>query len=401
MKVLFLCNKSPYPPSEGGPLAMNANIRALLKAGHQVKVMAMNTNKYFVRPEDIPAEYRKETGIEFIYNDLSIKPLDAFLNLFSNRSYHIDRFISREFETRLAAVLQQEKFDIVQLEMLHMTPYLQVIRTHSDAKVILRSHNIEHLIWERITQTTGNFFKRKYLHHLTGKLKRYELKYLNEYDGIITISGHDADYFRKHGCRIPITEVPFGVEVNDYLPSNEPFEFPSLFHLGSMNWMPNEEGIRWFVDEVWPLVHRRFPKTTLYLAGRMMPDWLKKLEKPGIEVVGEVDDARAFIHSKAVMVVPLLSGSGIRIKIIEGMALGKAIISTTIGAEGIRYTNDLDILIADTPEAYVAAMEKCFSGPGFCRELGNQARKLILEQHSLEVVVKKLESFYQQVMEKN
>ena len=401
MKVLFLCNKSPYPPREGAPLAMNANIRALLKAGHQVKVLALNTNKYFIRLEDIPRDYREQTSIELIYKDLSIKPLEAFLNLFSSRSFHVDRFISRNFNRRLVQVLEEGDYDIVQLEMLYMTPYLETVRAHSKARVVLRSHNVEHMIWDRITQQTGNPLKKAYLRHLTGKLKNYELGHLNSYDGILTISEHDAAHFRQAGCSIPLAAVPFGVETEEYQPAGDNYEFPSLFHIGSMNWMPNEEGIRWLVNEAWPLIHKKFPEVKLYLAGRMMPDWLNRLKTPGIVVVGEVPDAMEFIHSKAVMVVPLFSGSGIRIKIIEGMALGKAIISTRIGAEGIHYTDGENILIADDAEGFLAAVEKCFANKAFCDELGGKARQLILEEHSLEHVVKKLETFYGQLMEKS
>lgn len=401
MKVLFLCNKSPYPPREGGPLAMNANISALLKAGHRVKVLALNTNKYFISDHEIPQEYREQTGIELIYKDLTVKIMDAFLNLFSDKSFHVERFISRDFNNRLIQVLQQEQFDVVQLEMLYMTPYMETIRKYSSAKVVLRSHNIEHLIWERIAEKSSNPLKKAYLRHLTGKLKKYEIDHLNKYDGIMTISAHDADYFRKQGCTIPLTDVPFGVEVNEYLPATQPYEFPSLFHIGSMNWMPNEEGIRWFIDSAWPLIHQRFPEVRLYLAGRMMPAWLSELDLPQVEVLGEVPDARAFIQSRAVMVVPLFSGSGIRIKIIEGMALGKAIISTRIGAEGINYTDGKNILIADDPRSFVAAVEKCFADKAFCEQLGKEARTLIKNEHSLEHVVKKLETFYQGMMEKN
>lgn len=401
MKVLFLCNKSPFPPREGGPLAMNANIRALLKAGHQVKVLALNTNKYFIKEDEIPEDYRQSTGIELIYKDLSIKPIEAMLNLFSEKSFHVERFISEKFKTRLAEVLRENQFDIVQLEMLYMTPYMHTIRQHSNAKIILRSHNIEHLIWERITEKTSNFIKKAYLNSLTKKLKNYEINTLNSYDGIITISKHDADYFRKKGCTIPLADVPFGVETDEYLPSEKEYEFPSLFHIGSMNWMPNEEGIKWFIDEAWPQINNKYPNVKLYLAGRMMPEWLKQLNKPNIEVVGEVPDAQDFIHSKAVMVVPLFSGSGIRIKIIEGMALGKAIISTRIGAEGINYTHDKNILIANDSTEYLKAIDKCFSGTEYCEQMGSAARQLILKEHSLEQVVKKLESFYGEVLEKN
>jgi len=401
MKVLFLCNKSPVPPREGAPLAMNANISALLNAGHQVKVMALNTNKYFIANEEIPEDFKKQTQIELIYKDLAIKPMDAFLNLFSKMSFHVERFISKEFNDRLILVLQEGNFDVVQLEMLYMTPYLDTIRKYSMTKVVLRSHNIEHLIWERVAEKSTNFLKKSYLRYLAKKLKNYELKSLNKYDGIITISGHDASYFKKAGCNIPLTDVPFGVETDKYQPSIKPYEFPSLFHIGSMNWMPNEEGIRWFIDSVWPLIHARFPEVRLYLAGRMMPDWLLTLNIPNIEVLGEVPDAGEFIQSKAIMVVPLFSGSGIRIKIIEGMALGKAIISTKIGAEGIEYTDGENIMIADDAKSFLMAIENCFSNKMICDQLGIEGRKLIISKHSLEHVVKKLENFYQKILEKN
>jgi glycosyltransferase involved in cell wall biosynthesis len=401
MKVLFLCNKSPFPPREGGPLAMNANIRALLKGGHQVKVLALNTNKYFINDAEIPEDYKQQTGIELIYKDLSIKPLKAFLNLFSDKSFHVERFISGAFNDRLIQVLSEDQYDIVQLEMLYMTPYLETVRKHSSAKVVLRSHNIEHLIWERITEKTSNPLKKAYLGHLTAKLKAYELRYLNRYDGILTISEHDAGHFRRAGCTIPLDALPFGVDIDDYQPAGSTYEYPSLFHIGSMNWMPNEEGIKWFIEEAWPLIHEKYPDLKLYLAGRMMPDWLNELKLPNVEVLGEVPDAGTFIRSKAVMVVPLFSGSGIRIKIIEGMALGKAIISTAIGAEGIHYTNGRNILIADDAPAFLEAVGKCLTGKDFCDALGKEARDLIAGEHSLEKVLKKLESFYGEITEKS
>jgi glycosyltransferase involved in cell wall biosynthesis len=401
MRVLFICNKSPFPPREGGPLAMNANIQSLLKAGHQVKVLALNTNKYFVDENEIPDSYREQTGIEFVYTDLSIKPLQAFLNLFSNKSYHVERFITPEIHKKIEDVLQRDPYDIVQLELLYMTPYIETIKKFSNAKIVLRSHNIEHLIWERITQTTKNPVKKLYLAGLTRKLKKYELDNLNSYDGIITITKKDAAYFKEHGCTIPLDEVPFGVEVSEYQPGGQNVEYPSLFHLGSMNWMPNEEGIKWFIEQVWPLFCRKYPNVKFYLAGRMMPEWINNLHIPNIEVLGEVADAKEFINSKAVMIVPLFSGSGIRIKIIEGMALAKAIIATEIGAEGINYTNGKDILIANDPAEFMKAIDQCFENVAVCHQLGKNARVLIENQHSLEHVVNKLEGFYNKLLKGN
>ena len=146
MKILLLCNKSPYPPKEGGPIAMNSIIEGLINANNQVKVLAINTNKYFTDIEKIPSDYRKKTNIEAVYIDLSIKPLDAFFNLFTNKSYHVERFITKDFENKLIEILKNEKFDIIQFETLYITPYIKTISKYSKAKIVLRSHNIEHLI---------------------------------------------------------------------------------------------------------------------------------------------------------------------------------------------------------------------------------------------------------------
>ncbi|MCD4730280.1 MAG: glycosyltransferase family 4 protein, partial [Bacteroidales bacterium] len=307
MKILFLCNKSPYPPKEGGPMAMNANIEGLIAAGHQVKVLALNTNKYFIKLDEIPQEYIDKTKIELIYQDLSIKPFDAFLNLFSKKSFHVERFISVAFAEKIVETLEQDEYDIVQLEMLYMTPYINVIRKHSKAKIILRSHNVEHLIWERVTAITENTLKRSYLKGLTRKLKNYELNAINQYDGIATISKKDAEFYLKNNSSVPVVDISFGVDINQYEVSSESFEFPSLFHLGSMNWMPNEEGIKWFIETTWSMVSEKFPELKFYLAGRMMPEWLEKLSIDNIEVLGEVEDAQDFINSKAIMIVPLFS----------------------------------------------------------------------------------------------
>ena len=145
---------------------MNSIITGLLEAGHQVKILAVNSKKYNVGIDDIPEDYRLKTGIELIDVDLRVKPLNAFKNLFSKKSYHVERFISKDFAKRLTEVLESDTYDVVQLETLFMTPYVETIRKHSKALVVLRAHNVEHLIWERIAKGTRFFLKRAYINHL-------------------------------------------------------------------------------------------------------------------------------------------------------------------------------------------------------------------------------------------
>jgi glycosyltransferase involved in cell wall biosynthesis len=404
MKILLLCNKSPYPAREGGPIAMDMIIEGLIRAGHKVKVLAVNSNKYNVELSCIPEEYRKKTGIELVYVDLSLQPLAALKNLFSSRSYHVERFISRDLENALIRILQTDKFDIVQFEMLYMSPYAHVVRKYSDARIVLRAHNIEHLIWDRVAATTKNPVKRLYLQYLVRKLKKYECSAVRQFDGIAAITEQDAAFFRSSGCwqteagsRIPVVAIPFGIDPEQFPVTNTDPEFPSLFSIGAMDWIPNVEGICWFLEKVWPEIHRKYPGLHYYLAGRRMPGWLMEKRIPNVEVVGEVEDAKAFMRSRAILIVPLFSGSGIRIKIIEGMATGKPIISTTVGAEGIHYTREKNIFIADSPDEFVRCISACVEDKVLCETIGRNARDLILAEYNRDLIISKLLGFYQKI----
>ena len=218
-------------------MAMNSIITGLLEAGHQVKILAVNNEKYHVKESDIPEEYKQKTGIELIDVDLSVKPLNAFLNLFSRKSYHVERFISEDFKARLTEVLEKEQFDVVQLEVLFMAPYVETIRAHSKAMIVLRAHNVEHKIWERIAKETKSPLKRWYINHLAKTLKEFELNALETVDGVASITRKDAAFFRKY-CSKPVIDIPFGVYPEQFTPKYEIEGKPKFYHIGSMNWMP-------------------------------------------------------------------------------------------------------------------------------------------------------------------
>jgi glycosyltransferase involved in cell wall biosynthesis len=396
MKILLLCNKPPYPASEGGPMAMNSIITGLLEAGHQVKILAVNSEKFNIKESDIPDEYRKKTGIELIDVDLSIRPLKAFTNLFTRKSYHVERFISKEFRERLIKVLEKEQFDVVQLEMLYMAPYVDDIRAHSKAMIVLRAHNVEHKIWERIAKETKFFIKRWYINHLAKTLKEYELNALETVDGIAAITRKDAAFFRKY-CSKPIIDIPFGVYPEEFTPKYEIEGKPKFYHIGSMNWMPNEEGIHWFIDEVLPKTVEKVPNFVYHLAGRNMPEWLTTMKDPHINVIGEVPDAKEFVTHHDVAIVPLLSGSGIRIKIIESMALGKTVITTRVGAEGILYDEEVNIIIAENKAKMVEAIRSLNENPEVAVRIGQAARKLVEETYDNRKIIARLLMFYEQI----
>ncbi len=397
MKILQICNKVPYPPNEGGSIAMNLITEGLLKAGHQVKVLAINTKKHFVNIDKLPEDYRKNTSIEAVFVDTAVKPLDAFLNLFSSKSYNIERFILLDFEKKIIDLIQNDNYDIIQLETLFVCPYIDTIRKHTKAKIIYRAHNIEHLIWERTYKSCNNILKKAYLKLLAKRLKQYEIGVLNKTDGIAAITQYDLKILSDMGCKKPITNIPVGVFMNNILNTEMDFEFPSFFHIGSMNWIPNIEGMKWFINKVWNKFYMQNPNVKFYIAGRHMPEYFKNLGDKNIVNLGEIDNAQKFMQSKAVMIVPLLSGSGMRVKIIEGMANSKAIITTTIGAEGINCEKDKDIIIADSAEEFISAMTYCISNKNNIDKIGKNAKLLVENEYDNNKIISNLIDFYKKI----
>lgn len=400
MRVLQICNKIPFPPKEGGSIAMHSLTRMLLQQQHEVKVLAINSSKCFIPEEEIPEDYRKQTNFESVYINTDLKAAPALKALLHNRSYHAIRFYSMDFETKLTEILKEKDFDIIQLETVYPTVYLQTLKKHSRAKIVVRAHNIEHKIWERVAKHTHNPFKRLYLNILSKQLKQFEKDMLQQVDGIECISPIDADYFHLSGISTPVCTIPFGITA-EKLPqqwTDLPMK-QNLFSIASMNWQPNIEGIQWFLRKCWPLIQKEFPKLEFLVAGRN----LNKKDFPhtaeGIRILGEVPDAESFMQENGILIVPLLSGSGVRIKILEGMSLGKTIITTSIGAEGIKVCHKKNILIADTPRAFAEAVSYCFTYPKNCRRIGKNARSFILKEYTEEHIAEKLTHFLQKTID--
>lgn len=396
MNILQICSKVPFPPKDGGSIAMNILTEGLIKCGNKVKVLAMNTPKHFIKDEDLDPGYRARTSYESVLIDTSVRPFDAFINLFTGESYNISRFRSKEFEQRVIKILSEQEFDIVHLETLWVTPYVNVIRKHSKAKIVLRSQNVEYSLWERVAAASTNPLKKAYLNMLAGRLKEYELSMLNKYDAVLPITGIDGDSFKRSGCRIPMLHVPFGLNANEYHVSPQP-ETVTLFHIGAMDWLPNIQAMEWFLENVWDKLLEKHPNIELYLAGRNMPASFRGAEKRNVIVEGEVPDAKAFMNRHSIMISPLFSGGGMRIKIIEGMAMGKVVISTAIGIEGISAENGKHLLLAAKPEEFVEVISKCINDKSYCEEIGRNARKLVEERYDNKAICEHLSNFYHEL----
>ena len=353
MKILVLTNKLPYPPRDGGSIATLNMMKGLQLAGNKVTCLAINTLKHNFPVEEIPSELLETIRILKIDCDCSIRPLMMGSNLlFSKKPYIAERFNIRAFRNRLAGLLKTETFDIIQLEGPYPGQYMDVVRRYSNARVVLRAHNVEHRIWERKAIFEKSPFRKWYLNNLARRLKRFEMEMAQKTDCLVPISKLDETYFRDHGFQKPSLTIPAGLTMDNYPWSELPAE-PSIFYIGALDWLPNQEGLTWFIRSVLEQVVSELPDLEFHVAGRNAPpSFEKKLKHPRITFHGEVADAVSFMQSYRVMVAPLLTGSGIRIKILEGLALGRPVVTTSAGIEGIEAGALQYILVEDDPQKF-------------------------------------------------
>jgi glycosyltransferase involved in cell wall biosynthesis len=393
MRILQLINRVPWPLKDGGSIGYYNYTKGYFELGCDVTVAALNTTKHFVNP--IPFELTSIAKIYAINIDTNVKPLQAFLNLFTANSYHVQRFYSEDFEHFLTDLLSKNKYDVIICESLFMIQYEAAVRKYSNALIVLRQHNVEHQIWETLAKRETNPIKKWYIQLLAKRLKKYEYSILNTIDALTVVTSVDKKVFEEMNCIKPIHVAPLGIESVQSVTCDKAIP-QSLFHIGSMEWEPNKEAVKWFVDSVWPKIHHQFPQSTLHLAGRKLNAQFPLSYAQGVFIEGEVEDAQKFMQSNQIMIVPLFSGSGIRVKILEGMAAGKAIVSTTLGAQGIHYTHGKNILIANTADEFYQCIEQLLNNPLLCKTLGIEAQKLIETDYSNTKVINEVLNFYKE-----
>jgi polysaccharide biosynthesis protein PslH len=396
MRILQLANKIPYPPKDGGAIATLNLSLSLAKQGHDVTILGMNTSKHYIDLADIPEDISKLVKIEDVKIDTSLDFRAAVKNLlFSKLPYNAERFFNIRYTERLIDMLKENQYDIIQLEGLYMCFYIKTIREHSNALITLRSHNIEHEIWSRTARQEKSLFKKIYFRILSKRIRQFKLHVINTYDLLVPITRRDAEKFSELGNLKPSCVIPAGYDGSKLVPDNQKVNFPGIFYIGTLDWFPNQEGITWFVKKVWNMLYNKYPDLKLFIAGRNAPEWLKKsFHKPNIEFLGEIEDAYSFMNQNAIMIVPLFSGSGMRVKIVEGMAMGKAIITTSLGAEGIDVTHGKDIFIEDTAKGFVERIKELIGDRQLYDQMGHNARLFVEEHYDNDKIASSLIEFY-------
>ncbi len=387
----------PFPQNDGGAYSIYHSSLSLLSQQVELKILAMNLLKSGGEIAHGLNDFGTKTKFEYVNVDNKIKPLHVLKNLFKRTSYFVDRFDSNEYRKKLFDILKFQKFDVIQLEHIYLCLYLSDIRKHSKAKIILRAQNIENQLWKTYIKKLKNPIVKTFLSIAAKRLEHFEKHMINQVDGIMALSPNDAVYFTRNSNKPDIIDIPLGFDFKKLknIDTNLQYKnFPALYHLGSMDWLPNIQGMKWFINKVMPLIREKHPNLRIFIAGKKMSKWFFRHQSTFFYVEGTVEDAVKYQENKAIMIVPLLTGSGIRVKILEGMAYGKTIISTTVGAQGLDVVDNSDILIADTPEAFLTQITKCIESETLCRRIGNNARKLAFDKYNINSIGQRMLNFY-------
>jgi glycosyltransferase involved in cell wall biosynthesis len=398
VKTLILTNRVPFPPNSGYPIVVYNTIKGLLKLGVDITLFSINPRKYSVDVDDIYDPVFDQIKFHSFNLDTDVNAWGALLNIFSNQSYNVSRYFDEDAGRLLEDILKESEFDIIQFEGLFVVPYLDIVKANSKAKVIYRAHNIEYDVWERLALRERFTPRRTYLEFLARRLKHYETEQINRFDQVFAISEPDRQSIVRLGCETAMEVFPVALDFEKYITDPAKTSFPTLFHLGAMDWLPNKEGLEWFLDEIWPDIEKLNSELRFYIAGKNMPREFFEYDSENVVVEGEVFDAVEFINSKSIMIVPLLSGSGMRVKIIEGMAMSKCIIATSMAAEGIKCQHGKDILIANTADEFYRSILQCITNPKKWLEIGRNARKTVERDHNINVISERMLKVYQKLI---
>jgi len=393
MKILQVSNRVPWPLNEGGNIGIYNYTKAYCELGYDVTLYCLDGQKHNTPIKEATSELSKYASLYIHPIDTDINLDDAIKHLIRNKSYNVSRFYNATFESELIKLLSNESFDVVQLEGTFVGPYIASIRKVFKGLLSLRMHNVEFEIWQRLAQNEKNPLKKLYLKILARQLEKYESKIIRQVDTIVPVTDQDLYKFRKLFSEGVYKSIPAGINLNTwkFSPSKSTNRW---YHIGSMEWHANAEAVDWYMKEIHPLIIKNNANYTLNLAGKGIDANLFR-SMPQVTVTENVENAYDFVNSNDVCIVPLKSGSGIRLKILEAMAAGKLVISTTIGAQGIDYIDGKHLLIANTPSEFLSVFIEINNHQIDFQAIIKNARILIEENYATKALAKKQSMFYQ------
>lgn len=399
MKILFLTQIIPYPPDAGPRVKTWHVLRYLVEAGHEVTLAS------FVRPDEEPHVPVLRNLLHAVYT-VPIKRSRvadvAYLlkSQVSGRPFLIERDDLPPMRQLVTRLLQENQFDLAHADQLTMT---QFVLGSAVPFTLFDAHNATWTISDRLRQNANPLLK-PVLWLETKRIQTYEAMLVEQFSHTMVVIDPDRDALlvgaepaKREQLRAKISSIPIAVDTVELQPAQRDPQSVNIMTLGSLNYPPNIDGIRWFLYEVFPLIRQKAPQVTLTIIGKNPPDDLvsaAKAEPDKINVTGYVEDLTPYMEAAAVMVVPVRAGSGMRVRLLEAFARAMPAVTTTIGLEGITATHEQEILIADTPDTFAGACLRLLEDKGLQEELAENGRLLAVQKYDWQVALKKMDAVY-------
>ena len=400
INILFVSATVPYPAIDGGRIRV-LNLVSRLCRIHEVTFLT-----FIASPADEQgAAYLREMGMEVVGVRLpeqksgsrALNALSALGGLVKSsmqrKPLTVAKYYSAEMAATLERLLGSGRFDVVHFEMLHTGQFLQ----ESDAKVatVLGQQNIDSRIWRRLAKEEPKLMRKLVFRSQYRSFVSYESRICSRFDVCLCVSEEDGKELKSICPEAAIDVVPNGVDSGYFSPGDGEEEEACLVFTGSMDWHPNEDAVIFFCDQIFPLIQAELPEVKFLIVGSNPTDRVLKLDEiPGVTVTGRVEDVRPYIVDAAVFIVPLRIGGGTRLKILQALAMEKAVVSTAIGCEGLNLQPGEHLLVADEPRQFADESVRLIKDRALRRRLGENGRAFVREKYDWDVVVDGLDRVY-------
>lgn len=404
MNLLWISQNIPYPPKTG---VLQRNYNLLREASRLADITLLAVFKRDILPGEYDLEEAKrELGklcrrIEVVH--LPIESSRAALygmalsSLFTRDPLSINWVKSAGMRGQLRLLLQKTQFDLVHFDTISLAAYRDEV---GQIPKILNHHNIESHLLKRRTLFEKNPLKRLYYALEGSKLERYERTACAEFDTNFTVSELDKERLLQLVPGVRADVMANGVDVDYFNPNGAAVTPGNLLMASGMNWFPNRDAVLYMCNEIWPLLVAQMPELSWTVVGASPPQEVIDLaaRDPRVTVTGFVNDVRPYLAQAEIYLCPMRDGGGTRVKILDALAMGKAIVATTMGYEGIDVTPGKNVLVADTPQAFVDQIRRLHSNPELRRSLGQEAHRLAVDSYSWPVIGRRLAAVYQRLV---
>jgi len=394
MKILALTSKSPYPLVEGRALR-TFNLLKQAARRHEIHLLSFVQTPEEVEGIEAMRDICASVAFEPLYLDGGRTELlrDAALELASAAPLMAVKYSTSRMRRRLRASLEAGHFDVLHLDMLHLGQYLDEA---GPVPVVLVDHNVESVLLERRAQNERRLLAHAYLRYQVAKLRRFEARSCERADAVVAVSEHDAAQLRALAPRASVRSVPNGVDTDFFCARDVPRQAGGMVFVGGLGWFPNLDAMRYFCESILPLIRRECPEASLTVVGKNPDERAAKsiAAHPCVCLTGMIDDIRDTVSAAAVYVVPLRIGGGTRLKILDALSMGKAIVTTSLGCEGLDVVHGEHVLIADEPQRFAREVLRVLANPALAAELGRRGRELVRQRYEWAVIAEAMEEVY-------